>query len=575
MSDVLRLLRLFAPYTRWMAAGILLSTGVILANVALLALAGWFITAMAIAGLGAGTINYFTPAAAIRGLAIIRTVGRYGERLLTHEATLRLLARLRVWFFENLEPLAPARLQYFRGGDLLSRIRADIDTLDNFYLRVIAPTVAAVVGVALMVAFLALYDVGLALIDLAGLVFAGVVLPLIAQRVGRQPGTEAVDRRSALRAGVADTVRGLGELQVYQAMARQTDHLNELSQRLIGPQRRQAAIDAASDALTGLATRLTLWVAVIVAVPLVAQSRLTGPDLAMVAFFVLASFDAVSALPLAYQALGEVRAAARRLFNVVDMPPAVIDPAEDDMTPSRFDLQLTDLRMRYDDAAAWALDGVDLSVAAGERVAVVGATGSGKTSLFNVLLRFWDYQAGGCTIGGRPLAGFRAETVRGWCAVVGQRSHLFNTTIRANLRLAGPDASDAELATALRQACVHDEIMALPDGLDTRVGEAGARVSGGQARRIAIARALLKDAPILLLDEPTEGLDAGSEQTVLQALDGLLSSGKTTLVITHRPQVLAHVERVEVMSQGRIVPKDGSATASEPGYLPSRFAHLV
>ncbi|MDA3922811.1 MAG: thiol reductant ABC exporter subunit CydC [Salinisphaera sp.] len=569
MKELLRLLQLFRPYWRAMLAGIGLSAAVVLTNVALLAVSGWFITAMALAGLGMGTINYFTPAAGIRALAIIRAVGRYGERLVTHDATLHGLAELRGWFYQHLEPLAPARLQFYRGGDLLSRIRADIDTLDNFYLRVLAPSVAAAFSVLLMTAFITLYSGPVALINLAGLLAAGLVLPLWAQWLGNAPGERAVSRRADLRAAVADSVRGLGELEVYQASARQAATIDRLGAELIAPQRQQARIDGLSSALSGLASRLTLWLALLVVIPLVASQQLGGADLAMIAFFVLAGFEGVAALPLAFQSLGETFAAARRIFEIVDAEPMVTDPSHEADLPAKFDIEFKQLRMRYAPDGGWALDGIDLKVAAGARVAIVGPTGSGKTSLFNVLLRFWGYQEGSLDLGGQPLTGFSGETVRSWCAVVAQQTHLFNASVRDNLLLACPDASQDALIAALRQACVYDEIAALPQGLDTLVGEIGARLSGGQARRVAIARALLKDAPILLLDEPTEGLDVTSEQAVLQALEALMI-GRTTLLVTHRPQALRYVDHVVVLGRGRVLEQGKPAALLQGGqYLPS------
>ncbi len=573
MKDLLRLLALFRPYTHWMLAGMALSAGVILANVALLALAGWFIAAMALAGLGDATINYFTPAAAIRGLAIVRTVGRYGERLVTHEATLRLLARLRVWFYQRLEPLAPAGLQFHRGGDLLSRIRDDIDSLDNFYLRVLTPTAAAAVTTVLMMAFLALFSVPVMLVNLAGLVLAGVALPFVTQRLGRVPGARAVAVRADLRSSVADTVRGLGELRVFQATQRQGEAVQRLSTRLVSPQRRQTGIDGLSGALSDLIARLSLWLALVLAIPLVARGVLTGPQLAMIALFFLASFEAVSALPAAFQTLGETRAAARRIFALADRQPAVVEPAYAAEPPERFDLCLRGLYLRYGERTAWALDGVELAMGAGERLGIVGPTGSGKTSLFNVLLRFWEYQHGTCEIGGVNLRHLHGETARGLCAVIAQQTHLFNTSIRENLLLVRPDANEADLCAVLRQARVWDEVSALPRGLDTVVGETGTRLSGGQARRVAIARALLKDAPILLLDEPTEGLDAGAEHAVLQALDALMG-GRTALLITHRPQALGYMDRVAVMEGGRIIEAGQPEALLRAGRHFPRYASL-
>ena len=551
MSDVIRLLRLFRQDWRWGLAGIGLSIGVILANVGLLAVSGWFITVMGLAGTGNRAIDYIAPAAAVRGLAVLRTVGRYLERLATHEATLRLLARLRVWFYRHLEPLAPARLQYYRGGDLLSRIRSDIDSLDNFYLRILAPSAAALVTTVLMALFLLWFSPSVALIDGLGLVLAGVAVPLVTQRLGRDAGARAVSVRGVVRADIADSIRGFGELLVCRALDRHAAGIGQGYGALLGIERRDARIRGASTALSGLLMQLSMWGAVVIAIPLVSRHVISGPDLAMIGFFVLASFDAVAPLPAAYQTLGATLAAARRIFAIVDAAPEVSDPAAEAALPERFDVRLDGLRMRYAADAAWALDGVSFSIPQGGSLAVVGPSGSGKTSLVNVLLRFWEYQDGAVEIGGVPLRALGGETVRRLSAVVSQQTHLFNTSIRDNLLLARPDAAEADLHAALRDAGILDEVMAMPDQLDTLVGEAGTRLSGGQARRIAIARAFLKNAPLLILDEPTEGLDASSERTVVEAL-GRLMRDRTTLLITHRLQALRHADRVLVLEAGRV-----------------------
>jgi ATP-binding cassette subfamily C protein CydC len=550
MKDLLRLLWLFKGSWRWVFAGIGLTVVVILANVGLLALSGWFIAAMALAGLGTRDIDYFTPAAAIRGLAVLRTGGRYLERLTTHEATLRFLARLRVWFYMHLEPLAPARLQYYRGGDLLSRIRADIDSLDNVYLRVLVPTASAFITVGLMVLFLLWFSPHVALADLAGLALAGVAVPLVALRLARKPGARAVALRGTLRADIADTIRGFGELLIYRGLDARLAGLASGSAALIATQRREARIGAASTATSLLIAQLSLWVAVIVALPLVGQGLITGPDFAMIGLFVLASFDAVSALPAAYNALGQSLAAARRIFEVIDTSPAITEPGIEASPPTRFDLRVEGLKMRYADTQGWALDDVSFTIPQGGCLGVIGQTGAGKTSLLNVLLRFWDFQEGSVEIGGVSLRALSGETIRSLCAVVAQQTHLFNTSIRENLFLARPDATEEELCAALRDADILDEVMAMPGGLDTMVGEAGTGLSGGQARRIAMARAFLKNAPLLILDEPTEGLDAVSERAVLDTI-ARLARGRTTLLITHRPQALRLADGVLVLEQGR------------------------
>ena len=550
MKDLVRLLRLFRPFAGWMLGGIALSTTVVLANAGLLALAGWFIAAMAIAGLGGPGVEYFAPAAGIRALAILRTGGRYGERLVTHEATFRLLARLRAWFYAHLEPLAPSRLQQYRGGDLLSRIRSDIDSLDNLYLRVIAPSVAAAVGAIAMLAFLATFSPSIALVDGGGLLLAGIALPLVAQRLGRGPGGRGVALRSDLRAAVSETVRGLGELTIYRADERQRLEVSRLGGESVAEGRRLAIIGAVGSALSALSSHLTMWVALLLAIQLVDARALSGPELAMIAVFVLASFEAAAALPLAFQSIGETLAAARRIFEIIDAAPSVTEPARPAAVPTRFDLRIEGLRMRYSDDAPWALDSVDCFVPQGGSLGIVGPSGVGKTSLLNVLLRFWDYQEGIVEIGGVSLRDLGGEEIRGLCTVVAQHTHLFNASVRANLLLARQGASDAELINALRDAALLDEILSMPEGLDTFVGETGTRLSGGQARRLAVARAFLKDAPILVLDEPTEGLDAASEHLVLRGVAALMK-GKTTLLITHRPQALKLVDTRVDLAQFR------------------------
>ena len=442
-------------------------------------------------------------------------------------------------------------LRDIASGDWFGRIRADIDSLDNLYLRVPAPSTAAIVTILLMVLFLLRFSASVAAVDLVGLVLAGVVVPVIAQRLGRASGACAVAVRGALRADIANSVRGFGELLVYRTLDRHAARFQQSYAALLATERRDARIKGVSSALSSLLMQLSMWASVAIAISLVSRRVITGPDLAMIGLFVLASFDAVAPLPGAYQALGVTLAAARRIFEIVDTRPAIRDPAIEAPSPHQFDVQVSNLRMRYAADEPWALDGVSFTIRQGGSLGVVGPSGSGKTSLVNVLLRFWDYQEGDIEIGGVPVRDLSGETVRRLSAVVAQQTHLFNTSIRENLLLARPDAAEAELHAALRDAGILDEAMDMPERLDTLVGEAGTRLSGGQARRIAIARAFLKNAPILILDEPTEGLDAASERTVVEALARLMRD-RTTLLITHRLQALSHADRVVVLEAGRI-----------------------
>jgi ATP-binding cassette subfamily C protein CydC len=516
-----------------------------------MAVSGWFIAAMAAAGAAGAAMNYFTPAALIRASAIARTGGRYVERLVTHEATLRQLSHLRVWLYRHLEPLAPARLQQMHSGDILSRIGSDIDALDHLYIRTLVPVLTALVGATLLVAFLALYDGGLALLLLACLGAGGVAIPLWTRRLGDVPGRRLVETESDLRAAAVDGLQGLPELLTHGAADRQAGTLDRLSADLAAEQVRLGGYAGAAQAAMGLCAGLVLWGMLWLGISLVREGSIAPPELAMLALFALAAFETVAPLPAAFQQLGAALAAARRLFAIVDAPPAVIEPAGTSPRPESFDLELCGVRFAYPGSDGPALDGVDLDLPAGRRVALVGPTGSGKTTLFNLLLRFWSPDAGEIRLSGRALADYSGEEVRRHIALVSQHTHLFNATIRENLLLARPNASQADIEAACRAAQIHDFIATLPEGYHTWVGETGVRLSGGEARRIAVARAMLKDAPILLLDEPTEGLDAPAERALMEAVGGLME-GRTVLLVTHRPSGLAAMDEILVLDAGRV-----------------------
>ncbi|AUB82809.1 thiol reductant ABC exporter subunit CydC [Candidatus Thiodictyon syntrophicum] len=566
LRTLARLLGLFAPYSGWVLLGFGAALVTLLANVCLLAVSGWFIAAMAWAGAAGAAINYFTPAALIRGSAMVRTGGRYLERLVTHEATLRLLSHLRVWFYRHLEPLAPARLQQLHSADLFSRIRSDIDSLEQLYVRSLVPLLTALAGATLLTLFLAHYDTTLALTVLAFLAAGGLLVPLWSARVGAAPGRRLVETESALREAVVDGVQALPELLVYGAAAGQAQRLNAVSADLTAAQLRLGGYAGVAQGALGLCANLALWCALWLAIPLVREGRIAPPDLAMLALLALAAFESVAPLPAAFQQLGAALTAARRLFAIVDAPPAVTEPPGPSPRPMGFALRLRGVRFTYPGAGRPALDGIDLELPAGRRIAVIGPSGSGKSTLFNLLLRFWASEAGEIRLGGHALADYAGEEVRRQFALVSQQTHLFNTSIRDNLLLARPDASQTEIEAACRAAQVHDFIGALPAGYDTWVGETGVRLSGGEARRIAVARAVLKDAPILLLDEPTEGLDAPAERALLQAVDRLMA-GRTVLLVTHRPWGLEAMDEILVLDAGRITARGTYAELIAGGWL--------
>lgn len=553
MSDLLRLLRLFRPYRGWVALGIFLSFITLLANVGLMAVSGWFITAMAMAGVAGVSMNYFTPAALIRLAAIVRTAGRYGERLVTHEATFRLLAELRVWFYQKLEPLAPARLEAYRSGDLLSRIRADIDKLDTVYLRLLVPVVVAVLATLVFVIALLFYHPLLAVVEGSLLLVAGVFIPWLMNRLGHASGQQMVAIKAQMRAALVNDLQGMGELLVYGAADSHAIEIQNLSQELAQQQQTMSRLQGIAQGALGLCANLAMWLMMLVAIPLVSADELAPPELAMLVLFALASFEAVMPLPLAFQILGETLAALRRIFDLADRPPAVIEPENPLPMPETFHFEFKNIGFRYDETVN-TLYNITLDFPPASKLAIVGATGSGKSTLVSLLLRFREPVSGELLLSGQPISHYSGEDLRQHIAVVAQQTHLFNATIRDNLLLAKPDADQAAIETACKLALIHDFILSQPEGYDTWAGETGVRLSGGQAKRVAIARALLKNAPVLILDEPTEGLDPETARQVMHNIvQHVQANRQSLLLITHRLQGLEQMDCIQVMDKGRII----------------------
>lgn len=573
MSTLLRIVRLMAPQRGMMALSIVLSLAAMLANIGLMAVSGWFIAAMAAAGATGSAINYFTPAAAIRAMAIIRTGGRYAERVVSHEATFRVLAGLRRWFYDALEPLAPARLAAHRSGDLLARIRTDIDRLELVFLRILSPVVVAILTAILVTAFAARYHGGAALALLAFLVLAGGVLPYIMARAGAAPSQDIAATSSVLKEQLVDGLAGLGELKLYGLEQNFAARIAGLTGRHITAEARLARLQALSLAGVGLAANLALLAVLVLVIPSVRSGGVAPPELAMLMLLAVASFDAVAPLPLAFQSIAGTLASANRLFDLVDTSPAVSDPRAPLTLPERNDLVFERVTFGYDPGVPVLRD-IDLALGEGRRVGVVGASGSGKSSLVNLAVRFWEPQGGRITLGGVMIDRLAADRLRSRFAVVTQDAHLFAATIRDNLLVARPDASDGEMEAAARAAGIHDVIAGLPQGYDTFVGAQGLLLSGGEARRIALARALLKDAPVLILDEPTEGLDADTEAAVMASLLAP-TSGRGVLLITHRLAGLAQMDEIIVLENGAIVARGSFAELVAPGGPLAGLASMI
>ncbi|MEX1295999.1 MAG: thiol reductant ABC exporter subunit CydC [Candidatus Limnocylindrales bacterium] len=540
MSDLRRLLGLVLPHWPWLAAGALFGVIAIGSNVALMGLSAYLISKAAIAS---GVAELALAVTGVRVLAISRAAFRYLERYTTHRAMFRILSTVRVWFYGAVEPLAPARLVDRRSGDLLARAVNDVDALEDFYIKVLVPPAVAAVVVAAMSVVYGIFDLAIGLSLAFFLVLTGVVLPLTARWLSAAPAASLAGTRGEVGAMLVDEVQGVADLVALDAADEHRARLLARAGELDGARRQLGAIEGVANALSGLFASLAGLVILVLAIPLVTAGALEGVFLAALPLAAIAAFEAVQPLSRSLQLYDATKVSARRVFELVDEPLPVADPVAPATLPEALGIEVEGLSFRFGPGEPWVLRDLDLRVGAGERVAIVGPSGSGKSTLVSLLLRFWDYDLGTIRLGGRELHELEQDAVRERLAVVPQDPHLFNATIEDNLMVADAYATRDDLERACAVAQLESFIAGLPEGYDTVVGEDGLLLSGGERRRLAIARAVLRDAPVVILDEATADLDSSTEVGLWSALDPWLS-GKTVLVISHRATVGEHVDRV-------------------------------
>ena len=526
----LRLLALTLPYLRWMLTAGLSGLFTVLAGVGLMATSAYLI---AKAALHPETYLLMLPVTGVRFFGLSRGIFRYGERLLGHEATFRILGRLRVWLFEKLIPLAPAGLMRRHSGDVMARVTQDVQTLEHYFVRVLAPSFVAVGTLTLVGLYLWTFRPAFAAAFAIFFVIAGMIWPLLAMRLGSSAGAARVTALADLKRHAVDLARGLGELLVYGGARERAAALAGAADSARRAERRLALVEGLGEAGTLLAAHAALLAALWLGVAWVRAGGMDGVYLGVVALATLSAFEAAFALPLAWQTLGAVRAAAARIFALADSPPPVQEPAASEAPAEPWPLELEKVGFRYPDGDGFALREVSFRLDRGERLLVRGGSGAGKTTLTWLLLKFIEPSEGSISLGGVDYRRIRGEELRRYFAVVDQKPHLFAGTLRENLLLARPEAGAEELWEALEAAQLAEWVRAQPQGLDTPLGEGGAGLSGGQARRLAVARALLKDAPLWILDEPTEGLDPVTARELTRALDRALA-GRTVLAISHQ-----------------------------------------
>ncbi len=586
---LLRLLTFLRPHWRHLLAAVLVGFVTIAASISLMSTSAWLISTAAIA---TSIAQFGVSVVGVRFFGITRALARYGERLISHALTFKLLADLRVWFYQSVEPLAPARLVTARSGDLLSRVISDIESLDNFYVRALAPPLVAFVIIIGMGIFMGILSPHLGLTIVAFLLALGVGLTALTLILNRAPGRILVEQRARLRADLVDSVQGLPDLVAFGQEKTYFNRIQAAGSAYSATQTRLAHLNGFQSALSTFITGLAAITMLTLAIPLISAGLLPGVMLAVVVLGTMSSFEAVQGLPQAAQQLESNLQAARRLFQIADSTPAVSDPPNPPPRPASADLTIKNLSFAYEtkpqstqrdtkeilktpscDVAPFVvknvLSEINFNLPAGRKIAIVGTSGAGKTTLANLLLRFWDYTEGQIHLDGHDLRHYAQTDARRMFSVVGQSTYLFNASLRENLLLANPSATQADIETTCRQAELHDFIQTLPEGYETLVGERGLSLSGGERQRLAIARALLKNAPILLLDEPTANLDANTEAKIITTLHQLMSAplrvsasesafirdsaNKSVLWITHRLIGLDQMDEILVLDSGKIV----------------------
>ncbi|SDK94649.1 ATP-binding cassette, subfamily C, CydC [Modicisalibacter muralis] len=544
----------------WKGAGLMLLT--VIAAIGLLALSGWFITATAIAGVLAAagvaiSLGVYIPGGGIRLFAVLRTGARYLERIYNHDTVLRLLADLRANLFAVLIRLDGRELARLRAAEWLNRLTADIDTLDGLYLRLLAPPLVALVAIVAVSALLGFFAPWVGGAVLLALLALWTWLVLGQSWLGMAPSQRRVATLDRLRMRAIEQLQGLAELRCYRTLTEHRHTLEAEEDALYADQRRLGRRQALGSALVSLGVGLSAVLALWLAAEAHIGERLSGPLTVMMPLAVLALNEALASLPMAFTQLGATRAAARRLNELAALRGAIgeSESPEEIAESGALSASLDDVSLHYlkghADSLPPALDNVSLTLAPGERLALVGASGAGKSSVAQLLVRLIEPTTGKVSVGGQDVRQLSPVALRGRIGYLTQQVELFHDSLATNLRLANPEASDAELWNALELVELEGWAQALPQGLETWVGESGRQLSGGQARRVALARVLLTDADLLILDEPFAGLDEATATSIAARLDGWFGE-RSVLYLAHDDTGLPGVNRTLRLHEGRL-----------------------
>ena len=553
MRALLPFLRLFKFAKLPLFLGLVLMITGLASSIGLLTTSGWFLAATAIAGLGT-LFNFFYPSASVRGLAIGRTLFRYFEKLVTHDATFRILAKLRVQVFEKIIPLSPGVLNRYRNSDLLNRLVSDVDTLDSLYLRLIAPFITAIFVILAMCIGLSFVNAPLALglgVSLLLLVF---IIPTVFYQLGKKFGDKLVHSRALYRTQFLEFIQAQAELLLFNAEDKLKDNMAKTEANWQADQQKEANLSGFSTALSlflnGLIIAAMLWFS--------SQAEFGNDEyrmafIALFTFAALASFEILMPLGSAFLHIGQVIASAERVTDIIEQQPLVTfnGKAEFDQNATTL-IEAKDLSFTYPERQNRALENLNLTIQKGKKIAILGKTGSGKSTLLQLLVRNYDANQGELFLAGKPIADYAEDTLRSQFCFLTQRVHVFSDTLRQNLQFASAvNISDEKMIEVLNQVGLGK---LLEQGLDIWLGDGGRPLSGGEQRRLGLARILLNDAPILLLDEPTEGLDRETERQILRLILAH-AENKTLIMVTHRLTAIEQFDELCVIDEAKLIEK--------------------